>query len=50
MRDSMQRETKSTETDFLKFVDNAIEYHKQSEILYRPKKYHEPQRYKELAF
>ncbi|CAD8051898.1 unnamed protein product [Paramecium sonneborni] len=36
MRESVQRETKSTESDFLKFVENAIEYHKQSELHFRP--------------
>ncbi|CAD8148521.1 unnamed protein product [Paramecium pentaurelia] len=36
MRDSIQRETKSTESEFLKFVENAIEYHKQSELHFRP--------------
>ncbi|CAD8043776.1 unnamed protein product [Paramecium primaurelia] len=36
MRESIQRETKSIESDFLKFVENAIEYHKQSELHFRP--------------
>ncbi|CAD8142200.1 unnamed protein product [Paramecium octaurelia] len=36
MRDSVQRETKSSESEFLKFVENAIEYHKSSELQFRP--------------
>ncbi|CAD8051541.1 unnamed protein product [Paramecium primaurelia] len=40
MRDSMQRDTNNKnqdQLDFLKFVENAIEYHKQSEVrFFRP--------------
>ncbi|CAK55694.1 unnamed protein product (macronuclear) [Paramecium tetraurelia] len=51
MRESVQRETKSTESDFLKFVENAIEYHRQSELHFRPgvkKNTQQDQKIKEL--
>ncbi|CAK72319.1 unnamed protein product (macronuclear) [Paramecium tetraurelia] len=52
MRDSMQRDQKQPQSEFLRFVENAIEYHKQSELHFRPtikKNQHLEQKTKELT-
>ncbi|CAK71234.1 unnamed protein product (macronuclear) [Paramecium tetraurelia] len=52
MRDSVQRDLKQPESEFLRFVENAIEYHKQSELHFRPaikKNQHLEKKAKELV-